>query len=264
MPLSLGANTFAAPKRGNSEEEYEDAFYPERPGLRRGRTARFAVADGASEGMLSGPWARILVRTFCRATGRPTRSSTGQVIARACDSWDIWKEQYLRRREQAGRPVQWWEEQGLSVGPFATLLGVVFQLHETKPWGRWDAVAMGDSCLFRVSGGRLAMAFPIASSSEFSSRPVLISSDPKRNVSALGRISYAGGTLARGDLFLLMTDALAAWFLREAEAGATPWEPLSQLGGDDDDVRFLELVDSLRSTGKMRNDDVTLTCVRVV
>lgn len=264
MELSIQSKTYALPKEGNAPHEYEDAFYPERAGFRRGKSVRFAISDGASEGMLSGPWANILVRTFCRSGGRLTGSSVRQVIARACDSWDVWKEQYLKRRQLAGRPVQWWEEQGLAVGPFATLLGVAFQLHETEPQGRWEAAALGDSCLFRVSEGRLKVAFPISSPSEFGSRPVLISSDPRRNASSLGSISYAGGEIARGDLFLLMTDALAAWFLREAEAGNAPWDELRRFLDGDSEEDFSEFVASLRCGGKMRNDDVTLTFVRVV
>ncbi len=264
MSLDIRARTFWAPKDGNSEEEYEDAFYPEHLHERKGHILRFAVADGASEGMLSGPWAKILVRAFCRASQRPNRSSARQIVARACDSWEIWKAAYLRKRQEVGRPVQWWEEQGLSTGPFSTLLGAAFLLREGSDSGRWDAVAMGDSCLFGVNGSKLAVRFPVESASHFSSRPVLISSDPVRNAPYLDRISQTGGTFVKDDLFFLMTDALAAWFLRRAEAGEKPWEELDGLTAAGDDTLFYELVRSLRKSGSMRNDDVTLTCIRVV
>jgi hypothetical protein len=270
MSLDLTARTFWIPKEGNSEEEFEDAFHPPSLRDRKGRILRFAVADGASEGMLSGPWAKILVRAFCRASQRPTASSARQVIARACDSWETWLAAYLQRRNESGRPVQWWEEQGLSNGPFSTLVGVAFLLREGSGAGRWDAVAMGDSCLFGVSGSLLKVRFPIESSSGFGSRPVLISSDPRRNAAYLDRIVQTGGTFEPGDRFYLMTDALSAWFLREVEAGEEPWERLDEAVGDGDgategdDSGFRDLVHCLRASGKMRNDDVTLTCIRVV
>lgn len=274
MPLGLLASTFWVPKDGNSEEEYEDAFHPPSLRDRKGHILRFAMADGASEGMLSGPWAKILVRAFCRAPQRPTASSARQVIARACDSWETWKAAYLRRRDEAGRPVQWWEEQGLSTGPFSTLLGAAFLLREGSDSGRWDAVAVGDTCLFGVSDDRLKVSFPVESSSGFGSRPVLVSSDPARNAGYFHRIVQTGGTFEKGDLFFLMTDALAAWFLREVEAGRKPWERLDGLAVDDGlaardapveaDLGFCDMVRSLRQSGTMRNDDVTLTCIRVV
>ena len=270
MSLDIVAGVFWTPKEGNSEAEYEDAFHPQDPRDRKGRILRFAMADGASEGMLSGPWARILVRSFCRASPRPTPSSARQIIDRACDSWETWKAAYLRKRDEAGRPVQWWEEQGISTGPFATLLGVAFLLRDGSETGRWDAVAMGDTCLFGVGDDRLKVCFPLKAASEFGSRPVLISSDPGRNAQYLDQISGIGGTLERGDRFYLMTDALAAWFLHEVEEGEKPWLVLDGLvpspGGGSTalDLEFLSIVRSLRKSGKMRNDDVTLTCIRVV
>lgn len=265
MSLDIVARVFWTPKEGNTEAEYEDAFHP--PGLRerKGHILRFAMADGASEGMLSGPWAKILVRSFCRAAPRPTPSSARQVIARACDSWETWKAAYLRKRDEVGRPVQWWEEQGLSTGPFATLLGVAFLLREGGDTGRWDAVAMGDTCLFGVFENRLKMSFPVKDSSGFGSRPVLISSDPRLNAQYLDRLEGTGGNFQKDDRFYLMTDALSAWFLREIEAGGKPWTILDGLFDSAAcDLEFLELVRSLRKSGNMRNDDVTLTCIRVV
>lgn len=259
--IDVRARTFSVPKAGNSEEECEDAYWPERLRERKGHIARFAVADGASEGMLSGPWAKILTRSFCRAYQRPSRSSMRQLIARACDSWETWKSAYLERRAAEGRPVQWWEEQGLLTGPFSTLLGVAFLIPGGSETGYWDAAALGDSCLFQVKGDLLVEGFPLDRSSLFSQRPVLISADPARNAAYLDRISEKTGSVARGDRFYLATDALSAWFLREVEGGGTPWEELDRL---DDEESFFRFVGKLRSAGAMRNDDVTLTRIRVV
>jgi len=281
MALDIRAGVLWTPKEGNSEAEYEDAFHPPNLRDRKGRILRFAMADGASEGMLSGPWAKILVRSFCRASPRPTAASLRQVVSRACDSWQTWLAAYLKKREEAGRPVQWWEEQGLATGPFATLLGVAFLLREGTETCRWDAAAMGDTCLFGVSQDELRVSFPLKSSAEFGSRPVLLSSDPAKNARYLDRLVDTGGTAERGDRFYLMTDALSAWFLRQVEAGEKPWERLDSLflepesqDGDaptpgrgdlvGDETAFRELVLSLRRSGQMRNDDVTLTCIRVV
>ena len=58
------------PRAGSDVAQYEDAFYPKVNGTRHARRLRFAVADGASESMLSGLWADLLVRTWCKARRR--------------------------------------------------------------------------------------------------------------------------------------------------------------------------------------------------
>jgi len=287
MTLDILAGTFWVPKEGNSEAEYEDAFHPQNLGERRCRILRFAMADGASEGMLSGPWAQILVRSFCRSSARPTSSSARQIVAKACDLWDMWKAAYLKKREERGMPVQWWEEQGLATGPFATILGVAF-LSKYGDRGRWDAVALGDTCLFGVSEDALKVKFPVKRSSEFGSRPVLLTGSRAKNAPYLHRLIDTGGTFVGGDRFYLMTDALSCWFLREVEAGGTPWEdideyvlvPQEESSGEPpnhareeglascelefDEIGLRDFIRFLRKSGKMRNDDVTLTCIRVV
>jgi hypothetical protein len=60
-----------------------------------------------------------------------------------------------------------------------------------------------------------------------------------------------------GDVLLLMTDALAHWFLTEAEAGRRPWETLAARTDED----FAPWLDGLRQARQLRNDDVTLVSI---
>src|SRR5688572_16388547 len=108
------------PKAGNRADECEDAAYPAAGGARAGERLRFAVADGASEALLSGPWAALLVRLYGRhpAAGDDPRALLTLATAR----WARWLRRYLRRRERLGRPIQWFEEPGLAAGAFAALL----------------------------------------------------------------------------------------------------------------------------------------------
>jgi hypothetical protein len=59
---------------------------------------------------------------------------------------------------------------------------------------------------------------------------------------------------------LLLTDALAAWFLQQYESKERPWTLLQGLGSEAD---FEELVAGLRKENKIRNDDVTAVCIRM-
>src|ERR1035437_9558707 len=64
--MRVSAQGFWAPKLGNQDSEYEDAFYPR--GQIIGQEAKlfsFAVADGATETSFSGIWGKQLVRAFC-------------------------------------------------------------------------------------------------------------------------------------------------------------------------------------------------------
>ena len=116
-------------------------------------------------------------------------------------------------------------------------------------------MAIGDSCLFQVRGDELLLAFPLTASTAFDTRPALLSSDAASNARLQERVATATGSWRSADRFYLMTDALAAWFLREHEAGGRPWHHLEVLTQD---MTFATWVDSLRQSGALRNDDVTL------
>jgi hypothetical protein len=77
------AQAFWLPKAGNSDSEYEDAFFPRRLKRRNGRRLRFAVADGATETSFSGVWARLLVSSFVRRAIGFEFSAAEMVPARA-------------------------------------------------------------------------------------------------------------------------------------------------------------------------------------
>lgn len=253
--MQVHARVFWLPKTGNTAAEYEDAFYPGRAGDYGGTQLRFAVADGASEGMLSGQWAQILVRAYCRAI---SASQMPDLLARALPSWREWKQHYLDQRARQNRPVMWFEEPGLEKGAFSTLLGLT--LHDGESAGRWEATALGDSCLFQVRAGELAAAMPIDDAEAFGSRPFLIASNPARNNGLLERVHYAAGEWQPGDRFYLMTDALAHWFVRQVEAGAAPWEPLHAAA---DLPQFEDWTAALKTGRLIRNDDITLLCLEV-
>jgi predicted RNase H-like nuclease len=74
------------------------------------------------------------------------------------------------------------------------------------------------------------------------------------------QVAVVEGDLAANDRLLLMTDALAQWFLVETELGRRPWAALAKLGTPE---QFAAFVDFLRAGGALRNDDVTLVSVEV-
>jgi hypothetical protein len=241
-PLSLRWHALALPREGYAPDEYEDAS--------AGNPAdgRFAVADGASESSFAGPWARLLVEAFAAAP--PRRGDEEGWLAP------------LRRRwaDEVGRaPLPWYAEVKREQGAFATLLGLVLAPPRRGRPGRWRAVAVGDSCLFRVRQDHLLRPFPVSRSADFGNQPDLIGS----RVPAGAGWRWARGRWGPGDRFFLMTDALAQCFLAAWEGGAKPWEGVAQPSGPDPELAFRCGVDVLRQVGALRNDDVTVISIAV-
>jgi Stage II sporulation protein E (SpoIIE) len=233
--------SFATPKKGNSDEEYEDAFAGDAV------TGRFAVADGASESIYAGEWAAILCDMFVAdpavAENIPKWQTTVQ------DQWlDL-----VNKVAQTARP--WYVEEKLQDGAFATFLGLTIGEAAAGNPHTWRAWAVGDSCLFLIHGDDLKLAFPVEKSAGFGTRPELIGSRQRSPVTA----ASIDGTLASGDCLLLMTDALAQWFLAQHEAGHKPWQELLRLTSES----FPAWVDLQRQKRRVKNDDMTLVAIQI-
>jgi hypothetical protein len=239
------------PKRGNTPAEYEDA-YTLVDGQSVDGVFRCAVADGATEASYSRQWARALVRAF----GAGTLGAANFVddVERLRATWQRAFERHSRRR-----PMPWYAEQKASLGAFAALVGL--DLRDDPATGKpgWSAVAVGDCNLFLMRGGELSMAFPLTRADQFGGGPFLIGSNrPAEEDPLPRRVQHASGELAPGDTFHLMSDALAAWFLRGHERGERPWQRREALpAGDATPAAFAELVTELRDAAQLHNDDVT-------
>ena len=248
-------SSFWLPRDGSPVEQYEDAFFPKRTGTRITPRLRLAVADGASESMLSGLWAQTLVRTWCRSR----RRGMADVMASAMSGWDATLVAYRRGREAEQRPIEWFEQPGLDRGAHATLLGVEL----TRPPGsdgRWSAVSLGDSCLFQVRDDDLVAAFPLADPAAFGNAPKLVPSHARHLGRVVAHLEKAEGSWQPGDVLYLATDAVAAWFLNGTSEGRSPWRELDAIGCDDLDA-FATWAAGHRTAGGLRNDDLTLVRV---
>jgi hypothetical protein len=257
---------FRAPKAGSSLAEYEDAVAlgppPIGEGDFAGRRLYAAVADGASEAMLAGRWARNLVAAFAVA---PLSADLASVLVEAAASWDDDVASYIADREASGRPIQWYEEPGLARGAFATLLGLrlIDTVRTFSVEGRFDAWALGDACLFQVRDDALCAAFPIDDPTVFSNSPDLAASRPGDLSLVTQRILHRRGAWRSGDVFYLATDALAQWFLAAVSSGEQPWKPLGDLGTVDGPDDFSSWVAERRAASELRNDDTTLLRIDV-
>ena len=265
------------PKAGSSEAEYEDAWFVS--GARSGKRGRssaggctVAMADGASESMLAGVWAGRLTRAIGGFAGRDLNAEVfAERICAAAARWPAYVNQYVHRRERAGRPVAWYEESKLEQGAYATVLGVSFRWNAVPEsgfvdpgiGGTWSAAALGDACGFHVRDARLAEAFPLERSADFDTSPHLAGTRAPDRELLEARTVVRRGTWQPGDVFYLATDAAAQWFLAETEDGREPWRQIDEVCDGDASDSSRAWLDKLRSERTMRNDDVTIVRCRL-
>src|SRR5438309_2630069 len=188
----LGVAAFRLPREGMKQDCCGDAV-----SIRASR-GRFALADGATEAFDSGRWAKLLARAW---TATPVTG--GEDVADA-----LGRLGRALHRSWSRRPLAWFAEEKARQGSFATLLG--FQLCGATGW---YAIAIGDSCLFHERQGELCAAFPLADPAEFGQRPALVPSLPQRHRSWARAIRVTTGSVTPGDVFWLMSDAIAGWYL---------------------------------------------------
>src|SRR5205085_10779692 len=102
----------SVPKAGHRPDENEDAH--------AAAGGRFAVADGASEGWASGPWARALAAAYAATPPDP-------------DTFPGWLAAARATFESPATGDSWYAEAKQAQGAFATLLGVTIEPAQSGP-----------------------------------------------------------------------------------------------------------------------------------
>jgi hypothetical protein len=237
-----------AQKAGNSKQEYEDSFWPKRPLDGMTHECRIAVADGATETSYSRIWAKHLVRAYGQASLEDAlRAGTLEGLQA---KWEQIVSRLIARRK-----LPWYAEQKAQSGAFAAIVGLT--ICDSPTGGRtWKSTAVGDSCLVQIRGDDVLAKFPLSDSAQFDNSPFLVSTKAKSNDLVAEMVRDASGLWEEGDVFYLLSDAVACWFYKNMENGEQPWRVLRDLGTDDHD--FSEWLGQRRDQQEMRNDDVTI------
>lgn len=237
MTIPITLHALSAPKEGNSNDQYEDAYGHSALDDDTPRVT-VAVADGASSAAFAREWAGLLTAAF--VDGFPeTDAEAAQIIAGLGKEW---------RKEAEPKATSWWAQEKLPYGSSATLLVITWDRENLL----WSAASIGDVCVFLVRGNKLRFAFPLTKASKFSDRPGLLTTE-LGNGAKLPTVTRYAERYEAGDRFLLMTDALSQWFLTEYEARRKPWNDLP-----DSPEALPSWLKSRRDSGALKNDDVTL------
>ena len=259
--MLLPPQRFITPKPGNPPGECEDqsrVAYPYNPldsSLGGVNLARLAVCDGASESAFAQLWAATLAQQF---VARPP--DLARLDYRGLTQWLAPAQQQWYERVPWER-VKWHGKAKAERGAFATLLGLQFSVVPGRSSGLfWQAVAVGDSCLFLIRDDRLALSFPMAGAAEFGNTPPLVGSVVAANSGLPRQLPKVSGQCAPGDIFLLATDALSEWLLREYGLGREPWRELLPLRTP---AEWDEWLAAKRSARQIKHDDTTLLIIQV-
>lgn len=257
--MLLPPKRFITPKPGNRPNECEDqsrvaypynAFSASPSGV---NLARLAVCDGASESAFAQLWAATLAQQFISSPPDLARLDYRGLMQWLAPAQQRWYERVPWER------LPWHGEAKAREGAFATLLGLQFQAAPGRSPGLcWQAVAVGDSCLFLIRDGRLVLSFPMTGAAEFGNTPPLVGSVAAANSGLPRQLPKVSGQCAPGDLFLLATDALAEWLLREYGAGREPWRELLSLQTP---AEWEEWLAAKRSARQIKHDDTTLLII---
>ncbi|MBW4628236.1 MAG: hypothetical protein KME49_22665 [Brasilonema octagenarum HA4186-MV1] len=239
-----------------------------------------AISDGATNGStLTSVWSNLLAQSFCNSSQQKPCEFIRDTLCvkppayRHAD-WlqplqDQWQQKYqqMQQRVQNKSSNAW----NPSAAPqakrnakgAATFLGVHLLPTDSQGKGKWQAIAVGDSCVFqfrKINGKyELLKAFPIEQSTDFSSKPSGFTS--RKDMALIGNIKFIEEEYELGDTFFLATDALAEWLLKNREYGKDDWQKLLEI---EDQVEFNRTIKDLRDRTEIAFDDTTFTRMQVV
>lgn len=238
---------FILPKAGSSVSECEDSI-----GIRRD-VHRYCVADGATEAFDSRRWARLLTKHW--VSSRSPLLTKEPLVAWLSALGDTF------RKYWAGRSLPWYAEEKARSGAFAAFVGI--SLFEAKAHFSWQAIAMGDSCLFQVRSGKLQLAIPLSEPEEFGYHPILFPSNNGQQLLATDSVIIQGGRAQPGDVFLLVTDAIAAWYLTALKNAPEVAQLFDAALASNQTQDIESLVAHLRNSGQLRNDDIAVVRISI-
>lgn len=243
---------FTMPKVGERKTDIEDAYR-----WSSDRTL-FAIADGVSASFLAKDWANFLVKYFCE-----NHQYSIADICERCEEWlgpiqQQWRQLYLKIKTDKALP---WYAKGSKDKDHGSATFVGLKLLPPNQSGEkiWEALAVGDSCLFQINANlNKIVAFPLDKSEQFKTVTNCFHSLPEyRSYQPIS----SSNLYDQGDIFLLATDALAEWIIKDFENSTHRWKELISV---DTEEKFIGFIEQLRHDGLIKNDDTTLVRIKVV
>jgi hypothetical protein len=245
--FQLSTQQFLLQKSGQALAECEDAIgiNPER--------LRYAVADGATEAFDAGSWARRLAHCW-------VESETPALTLEDFRDWVEAKGKSLHD-SWAGLRLAWYAEEKARSGSYAAFVGVQFEPGEQEL--SWQAIALGDSCLVHCREKRVLGSLPLSDYRRFNAAPVLVPSLARLQRAALSQAVASHGEARDGDLFLLLSDAAAAWYLMLSEVCDPRRAEFEALLAGSKQGELADFFEQERRAHRIKDDDIAILRIEV-
>jgi hypothetical protein len=211
------------------------------------------VADGATEAFDARRWALRLAESWVASEIAPVSNPEfgGWVATQGTWLKALWD----------GHELPWYADEKRTAGSFAAFVGL--RIDELTQGVEWRAVALGDSCLIQLRNEQIIAAMPLKTSEDFNSAPPLLPSNEVLREAALARAVYTVGQVLKGDTFLLLSDAIAAWFFQAYQDSKSVLRQFDSLIAASDNEAVSTLVCREREHGKLKDDDVAVVRVAI-
>ena len=246
--LKCSCIDISLPKIGHSSNENEDnILVPSRSEITKD-PVRFAISDGATESSFSKEWSCLLVN--CYKDKSFDKDHLPDTIKEISDKW------------QSAIPgeLPWYAQQKAEYGAFATFLGITLNLTEKE----FEVIAIGDCTLFQIRNQELELTFPIEENEEYGNTPNLFSTNPKYQTDFEKTVRYYKGSILKGDLIILATDALAAWIFQRINKKERHWYGLITLINREDYRKvFPNWIKDKIKKKEIKNDDISLVIINI-
>jgi hypothetical protein len=202
----------------------------------------YAISDGVTNAVDSGPLARLLVRHFAANPPKSTDEMTTTWLRGVQADWS------KETSSLQGRNL--WFNQG-ALGN-ATFVGAEVLEGPAGPQVRVSAI--GDSMIFVVRGGKLVKKFPLETSAQFSN---MVETIPSRGKAEFP-VHQVTWDVSPDDEVFMTTDALGKWVFTQLEHGQDPFAGLRAVKSADGWSKFVSAAREPRDGIPMDVDDTAL------
>lgn len=169
---------------------------------------RFSIADGVTQSFLAADWAKLLVNSFSESNDealeklfiiknwrewlfpiqKQWEEQTREKVSKLTGNKFVFTRNRFAKREQAA----------------ATFIGL--RKKENTDGKIWQAMIIGDSCLFHITKDNKVSTYPLSSSTEFNSHPPVFASYHDKSYD---EPIFLEIQVESGDYLFLCTDALS-------------------------------------------------------
>ena len=263
-------NIFCIPlstqKNGNLPEHNEDWICENK----QQDTVTICVCDGSTESLFSNDWSKELANNFNDYVKDTRCEQTQNNITEDCkenvsnwEKWlnaraDSWESQLRRKKLSYIAKIRMKEGNGIA---YSTLLGISIEKSSKVDVDYcFTSYHIGDSCLIRLTKDEkgeyeVKQSMPIENHEDFNNRPNLIGSREP-----WPELIIKKDDIAKDETLLMMTDALAHWFLFQynERKDKNSWKKLIDLKTDDE---LRKLFSEEHPERILKNDDLTIAII---